>query len=176
MKELLVAFLRKPSLETYRAIRDAVAGDESYDPYSRDLDGLDPLLQQEKHAEVLEAVARGMPNLLLSPRAHLLAGMAHRGMNQGEKADFEFAMAGMCLEGIRMTGDGSPEKPYLVLRISDEYDMLAADGKELQMQALTGRDGRSMDMLTLTDGTVLHFDITGCMAALNRKLGEREPD
>ena len=100
------------------------------------------------------------PNLLLSPRLHLLAGLAERKLGNDENADTELAISRQCLAGILSTGDGSQQSPFLVLRTSDIYDVLDHLNKEPQTQSLVHRGERSFDVMRCQDDSEYWFDIS----------------
>lgn len=172
MQELFVAFLQSPSPESFRAIRDAVAGHPKYDGYSRDLSAMEEAYQQKRYADVKAAFGGAQPNLLLSPGAHLLLSMALRDEGDAKNADLERFICYRCVEGIQSTGDGTRERPWPVLRTSDEYDVLGALGKQFSGQALAHENGRSYDKMTCADGSELWFDVTDMFAALARRMNE----
>jgi hypothetical protein len=77
-----------------------------------------------------------------------------------------------CIEGILSTGDGIQEHPYVVTRISDEYDILLALEKEMESQALCEINNLHCDVMTLADGEEIVFDITDCYAKLSGQFDE----
>jgi len=173
IRERLSCFAGAPSLETFEALRRELIKSPAYAPYSGDLRKLENLFQQKRHQEVIQAFQRSLPNLLLSPRAHLLAGIAHKELGQEQESKAEIMLMQLCLHGIQMTGDGTHERPFKVTSVSDEYDVLEAMQKKLQMQALSSAGGKPCDVLTLEDGTVLVFDISDCMAKLSDSMQPR---
>jgi hypothetical protein len=112
-----------------------------------------------------------MGNLMLSPRAHQLLGFLHHKLGDEQRANMEMMIGIVCVEGILTTGDGSQESPYLVLRTSDEYDVLEHFEKQLQQQSLLHRDGRNFDRIECTDGTTYWFDITDAYNQLGKSIG-----
>lgn len=171
MRELFFAFLDNPTPETFQTIRDEVLRHENYDGYSRDLDEMDQAITDKRFAEVGPLFGAAQPNLLLSPGAHLLLAVAARELGNAEVADAERFICFRCLDGIIHSGDGTQAKPYRVLRTSDEYDVLAALGKQMQTQYLVhGEDGRSYDRMVCADGSELWFDITDQFAAMSRRV------
>jgi hypothetical protein len=70
MKELFAKFLQSPDRESYLAVRAALVASEHYDPYSREFNTIEELIDAGKLADALEQLMAAMPNLLLSPKAH----------------------------------------------------------------------------------------------------------
>src|SRR3954451_13572853 len=125
MQEIFVAFLSNPTLDTFRAVREIVVKAANYDGYSHDFRKMEEAYQQKRFADVKSAFAQAQPNLLLSPGAHLLLSMTLKEEGNAKGSEMERFICFRCVEGIKLTGDGTQGKPYLVLRTSDEYDMLS---------------------------------------------------
>lgn len=172
MHDEFVAFLKAPGKETFLAVRALIAASEGFDPYSRELDQAIELLQAERYADCTEALRAGMPGLLLSPRAHLIFGMAAKVSGDQEQSEFEYYVASTCVEGILSTGNGSATSPYLVLRTSDEYDVLEYLEKEFSGQTLAEYEGKHYDIIKCTDGTEYCFDISEPYAKLQQRFGD----
>ena len=169
-KELFAAFLEKPSKESYLKVFAAVTSDKGYNPYSTDLNDAWDLVKEKKFKEALEKLDKGMPNLLLSPRAHGMTAMAADGLGDAAKAKSEREAAAKCAQGMLATGDGSPDKPYLVTRVSDEYDLLRNLKKMRKTQGLKHKDGKSFDVMQCADDTEVWFDITVVFGSMAKKL------
>jgi hypothetical protein len=174
IRESFLSFIQNPSLETYEAVRRGVIESPAYAPYSGDLTKLEQLLEQKRHKEVIEAFCRSLPNLLLSPRAHLLTGIAFRELGQEPESKAEFGIMEFCLQGIRLTGDGTRERPFKVISTHDEYAVMLALEKKFTRQALSETQGKPCDVFTLEDGTELFFDIADCMAKLRERMEHRQ--
>jgi hypothetical protein len=171
VQELFVAFLTDPTPESFRAIRTAVVTHANYDGYSQDLREMDTAYQEKRYADMKGVFGRVQPNLLLSPGAHLLLSLALKEEGNAQGSDLERFICFRCVNGIQSTGDGTQAHPYLVLRTSDEYDVLSALGKQLAGQHLVhGDGGTSYDWMVCEDGTELWFDITEMMSAMAHRL------
>lgn len=170
MSEPFFEFLREPNRESFLAARRAVLEDPSYQPYSTDLEDLDALIEQEDYQGVLDRMPQLVPNLVLSPRLHLMLAYTQRRLGNTDAADMEGAIARTCADGILMTGKGTAENPWLVLRTSDEYDVLMFIDKKMERQALVRKDGKALDRLMCEDGSEVWFDVTDAMGALNKQM------
>lgn len=166
--ELFTAFLTDPSPGSYQAVRHAVISADSYGPYSDEPEQAIRFLNRGQLKEAAGVIDGAMGNLLLSPMAHLLLAQVADGLGRDKACQMERAIAAVCLEGILGTGDGSRLRPYVVVRISDEYDVLGALEKEPTRQALCQESGRELDHITCEDGSELWFDITDAKNALRR--------
>jgi len=166
MNDPFLQFLEAPGAGTYRAIRQQVVSSEAYDPYSDELADFEELLESGQHTALRERISSSMPNLLLSPRAHLVLARLDELDGDEDSARMEHAIAAACVEGILATGDGSQASPYLVVRTSDEHDVVSGLRKELVRQTLTHREDRYFDILSCDDGSELWFDITDAYRTL----------
>ena len=171
MRDLFAAFLDDPTRERFLAVRQALVADPAYDPYSTDLDDAENLFTEKQYAAAHRRLSDAMPNLLLSPRAHLIASLAARELDDTKAHEFENFVCFRCLDGLLATGDGGEDQPFLVLRTSDIYDVLLHQQKELAQQSLVQKGGRSYDHMTCTDGTELWFDVTDAYERLRQQLG-----
>ncbi len=169
-QELFAKFIEKPGKETYLAVFKAVTEAESYNGYSMELEDVAGLVKGKKFKEAQGRLEKAMPNLLLSPRAHLWAALAAEGLREEEKAKAEREAAQKCIQGMLATGDGSPEKPYLVTRVSDEYDLLRHLNKERNVQKLRHKDGKAFDVMQCADGSEVWFDITVVFGSMVKRL------
>ncbi len=163
------AFVAEPTKENHRKVYDRVVQHESYNPYGDDLHDLEAAFDAERYEDVIKSQA--VPSVILSPRFHLIMARA------AEKEGLEDAMAleqqafVACVDGILASGDGTIDNPYLVTAVADEYDIVYHLGTKTKGQDLLDYKGRSIDKLTLDDGTYLYFDVTAGMEALARLLG-----
>ncbi len=151
---VLQRWLEEPSGATFLAVRELVLADPSYNRYSQVFLRVSAPLKEGRHDKVRDVLMGEMPNLLLSPRAHMMLAVAYRHLGQKESEEMEGYLLGLCLQGIGESGDGSLQRPYLVTRPEDEYDFLSSRQLERGSQELL-KDG--VDRLTAADGTVMHF-------------------
>jgi hypothetical protein len=171
MQELFLEFLKNPTADTFRAIRAEVVKHEKYDGYSRDLDEMRQAFNQKRFADIRTVFGNAQPNLLLSPEAHFLLSLAARELGDTKGAQIEQYVSFRCIDGILATGDGTEEKAYVVLRTSDEYDLLNILKKQVQSQHLVHSDnGRSYDKMVCSDKSEVWFDITDLFDAMTLRL------
>ncbi len=175
MRELFVDFVRSPSRDTYLAVHEELTSLSVYNPYSRELDDVNQLIEQERWSDADAALNSAMPQLILTPRAHLLSAIIAENQGDEHRARMESAIAVACVDGILATGDGTESQPYTVTRTTDEYDVLSYIGKEFQRQSLCDIDGRRIDQIECTDGSAVCFDITRAFERLHHLLDEESP-
>jgi hypothetical protein len=164
MMEAFVEMVKTPSDENYRRIREMVLADASFDPKSRELEQADNHLQANEFDALYSIIGNAMPNVLLSPRAHMYMSLAAEERGDEDDAQLEQTIATACLAGLLATGDGNRSTPYLAIRREDEYDALRALEKEVTSQEHVEQDGRFFDVFRCTDGQDVWFDITDTRA------------
>jgi hypothetical protein len=164
MRDLFLKVAETPDRASYMAVRQAVLESPEYQPYSDELDRAEEMMDERKFAEARDCIQQGFPNLLLSPLAHLLLAAIAEELGDKKSEELEDFLATTCAEGILATGEGTQASPYLVVRTSDEYDLLDYLGKEPAEESQVREGERTYDRLTTTDAAVLWFDITEAYA------------
>jgi hypothetical protein len=156
----LNTFLRERTLERYLAARDAMLVSRFYDSKSTVLPDLFRPLGRGLHHRVLAAGTRAMANWVLNPGIHFVMSQSFRELGDMDRAEFEAETGRALLDGLLMTGDGTPDHPYLVLRAADEYDVLASMGLRCRAHQVAYRNGRAFDALACDDGRDVWFDVS----------------
>jgi hypothetical protein len=157
--ELASAYATTRDPEALARLRRAVRRSPGY---RADLDVLAdaaPLLERGAHGEVVALVRGLMPGAFFSPSAHAVLGAAHEALGDDVRAARERRTSRLALASILESGDGSADRPWSVLRISDEYDVLRAQGRTSREQLLVTRAGRELDQHRCHDGSEAWFDI-----------------
>jgi hypothetical protein len=160
VKETFLEYLKKPSTEGFQSLRQQVAASDRYAPYSNELDVLAAALGAGHPQAAIDLFWRSFPNLLLSPLAHLMLSQAYLGLKKENEAEGEKAMGHLILKSILATGKGTKKKPYAVMRVEDERDVLSALKKQAGAQFLIMAGSRMLDLLQCSDGSEVYFDIT----------------
>ncbi len=177
--ELYANYRSEQSLKIYLNVRRMIIADSSYSPYLDNLHEIERLLIEAQHEKALNLIKASQPDLLLSPRAHLMASATYKELHQDSLAADEFLQAELCVKGIISTGKGTMNRPYQVLRIADEYDVLGYLGKSLDEQSTHETENQVLDVMKLTDGSTIVFDVTTMrlhMARLLKEQGLEWPD
>src|SRR5262249_5277926 len=97
---------------------------------------------------------------LLSPQVHQTAWLAAEKLGDADRAKVERCVTRACLRGLVRSGDGSPDRPFPVTHISDEYDLLDHLGKEFRGQRNVTTEAGGVDGFDCGDGSDLWFDVT----------------
>ena len=85
---------------------------------------------------------------------------AYLDLKKENEAEGEKAMGRLIIKSILATGKGTKKKPYAVMRVEDERDVLAALRKQPGPQFLMMGNNRVLDLLQCSDGSEVYFDIT----------------
>lgn len=163
MQRQLTAFALQPSKATYLAVRDAVLRESPLPIVTADLAELDRLLDQEEYDAVLDRIDALPISKVLAPRVHYLAAEAAAARRDVATVELERSLFVLTLQGLLATGDGTRDNPYTVCHATDEYDVLAALGREPAGQTLVESEGRLLDVLTCDDGREVWFDVTAML-------------
>ena len=172
MLELFIEYLKSQTSEAFLKARQAIIDSPNYDPYGMPLEPVEQLLEQERWTDAQEAIYAVMEELILSPRAHLCAGYIAEQLGDDKAAEMERMLAAACVDGILGTGEGTQEKPYLVTRVDEEYDVMQYLGKQMTQQSLTESGGVPMDRIQCSDGSDLWFDISAPLNKQKETYGE----
>lgn len=172
LQEQLWKFVASPNRDVYLKLRKQVIESKTYDPYSDEFEIVQQLLVEHQFEKARDFLQKSMSNLLLSPRAHILLGTIHAELENAERASAEQSAADACIQGILATGDGSESLPYIVLRKSDEIDVIRHLKLAVGGQQLENKDNRYFDVIDCGSGSEIWFDITDVM----KKLGKAGSD
>jgi hypothetical protein len=160
VRENFLEFLNNPSVDGFEILRQQVAASDRYAPYSNESDMLMAALCAGHPQAVIDLFWRSFPNLLLSPLAHFILSQAYLDLKMENEAEGEKAMGRLILKSILATGKGTKKKPYAVMMVEDERDVLAALRKQPGPQFLMMGNKRVLDLFQCLDGSEVYFDIT----------------
>ena len=160
VRENYLEFLKKPSVDGFEILRQQVAASDRYAPYSNELDMLMAALCAGEPQSAIDLFWRSFPNLLLSPLAHLMLSQAYLDLKKENEAEGEKAMGRLIMKSILATGKGTKKRPYAVMRVEDERDVLSVLKKQAGTQFLMKDKSRVFDLLQCSDGSEVYFDIT----------------
>jgi hypothetical protein len=168
MAKLFYDFLENPTPEKFLTLRQQLLSHPQYDPDSDDLADLTEMLEGNELGEAQARIKKMMPNWLLNARTHFLIGALAEMLGNLEEAHTERAIARLTIDSLLSTGDGTRNKPYLVMRVADEYDILEFLDKEPAQQSLVEVAGRKLDCIRCQDDSEIWFDVTDSFAWRNR--------
>lgn len=157
-----------PSAESLRALHDAVRRAPGFDVGLELRRPAADLLRRDDHAGVARLVAGAMPGAFLSPAAHRLWSRSLAALDDPAGAAREDRLARLALAAILGSGDGTEERPWRVLRVSDEYDVLEARGLRSREQRVVERDARVLDAHRCAGEEQVWFELAGVGARPER--------
>ena len=161
MHEILETFLELPTADNYRAARRQILADPEYRGDAQQLTEVAALCQRRCFATAREVALDMMPDWALSPRVHAFGEWIADALGDPNDAELEGFLRQSCLDGLLATGDGSRERPYQIMHVSDEYDILDTIGHEARSQRFVEQNASRFDVLTVASGRDFWFDVTG---------------
>ena len=173
MIDKFLSYVSDPNRDTYLCARAAIVDSAQYSPYSNDLTDIELAVERNDLVAARRLASESIANLLLSPGFHLLLSKLAKADGNATAEKVELQLAVSCAEGILLTGNGTESSPYLVLRMSDEYDILAFLGLKFAGQALVEKDKRDFDCISVRNGRDLWFDVSDAYQSLQRRMGKR---
>lgn len=157
--DVLDRWLSDASPTNLEAVRDAVQTDPRYSSGTELASRVVPLLERGAHAQARDVLIGAMPGAFLSPMAHSLLARAHLALGDERQALQERSLARAAMVSILTSGDGSRDRPWVVLRISDEYDVMGAMGLSVGAQRVEQPPGRVLDEIIDTDDGHWWFEL-----------------
>lgn len=159
-ESLVSAYLAEPGPGSLNPLRDAVRSAPNFDPDLAFDRTVDPLLAGGRYAEAVTALRKLMPGGIFSPGAHARLADALRHTGQTQLAEREKTLAKAAIVSIVSSGDCSVERPWSVMRVRDEYDVLSSMKRTPLRQELIEDGGRHLDHHVCADGSEVYFDVT----------------
>lgn len=163
--DLVERYLAEPTPAALDEVRRVVRASPTFDPGLTVGEVVAPLLVRGAYAEAVAAVQGRMPGALLSPSAHSALAAALDGAGRPHEAARERRLATAAIAGLLATGDGTRERPWSVLRVSDEYDVLRALRRRSREQSVLEDGARLLDRHACEDGREVYFDVTSLFPA-----------
>lgn len=158
--QLVESYLRTPTPATLSAVHRDISGGGNYDPELPLERIAAPYLQERRYGELLPVLLELMPGAMLSPGTHQLLADCYDHVGQSRAADRERTLARIAVRAILTSGDGSYDRPWGVLRVSDEADALAQRGRTSRHVRYEQRGERLLDLHECDDGSEVWFDVT----------------
>ncbi|WP_409438776.1 hypothetical protein [Psychromonas sp. GE-S-Ul-11] len=115
----LSRFERKaPNHLSFLELRQLVIESKKYDPDSLALLEAAVATESGDPQKAIDLLSEAHENFLLTPSFHFYFADLYKSIGDEEGYISSTGLGLACLDGILSTGDGTEEKPYLVLRIS----------------------------------------------------------
>jgi hypothetical protein len=168
LREAFGEYLASRSLSAFVAVRQVLVALPTYDPWSKELDAFDRLLEREDWAGMRELAAEVTDNWMLTPYLHEALALAHKKLGDEKLSALEVELSIACVEGVLLTGDGSEAKPFEIVRVDDAYGVLLHLEKEWVQEEDVVSGATYCRVLRCADGTSYWFDYS-CAATLTSR-------
>lgn len=158
--DLIAGYLADPTPASLAELRRAVRSARNFQPDLAVEEVIHPLMEQGSYDAAVTALQNLMPGAMFSPSVHAALAEALTGAGRRDAARRELSLARAAIRSILSTGDGTVERPWSVLRVSDEYDVLRALEKAPRQQSVDRHGDRYLDHHACADGSDVYFDVT----------------
>jgi hypothetical protein len=137
-------------------LRMAYTKTEEYNPYSVELDELrnsiEFNIEEKRFEKALEIADKILGNRYIDIKTHLYCAKIYKQLNNNEKADYHYNIYDGLLNSIYFSGDGrSAETAFIIMEISEEYDLMKWLDFEYSKQYLMLQDHYSFDIFEVFD-------------------------
>ena len=160
-------YLRTPTPASLRDVHRELCAGGNYDPELPLERIAAPYLQNRRYDDLIDRVLEMMPGAMLSPRAHGVLADAYDAVGEHRGAERERTLSRVSLQAILRSGDGSWSRPWSVLHVSDEADVVDFLGRRSEHVRYEERDDRLLDLHRCDDGSEVWFDVTVLHAAVS---------
>ena len=154
------AFVRRPTLRGYRALRQQALASAQYDPQALMLHHMHAWCRDEDWLTAQLGAHGAFAEYQTSPRFHFLLGQAEEALGHTEAMDRCRQAFGSCLRMLLATGQGTEKRPYEAIFVTDINDVILALRLEARSRATHARGSRTIDVVTADDGSRLWFDVS----------------
>jgi hypothetical protein len=152
-----VDFLVDPSPTNLNHLRSLVRDADNYRWDAQPAGHVGALLTADDASQAVAALESLLPGAFLNPGVHLVLTDANRLLGDTAAAERENTLFRATTSAILNTGDGTEAKPWSVLMLADEYDVLSILGKTSEQQFLIEVAGVRLDKHQCTDGSEAWF-------------------
>ena len=148
-----------PTPEHLEVLQRDIMALPDYDPLVQIAAVTTPLQQAGDHQGVVDALTSRMPGLFLAPGAHARLFRAYTELGDQAAADRERKFALLSMDAIRSSGTGEEEHPFRVLRVEDQYEVLAALGQHPSSQRTLSDERGDFDVHTVGEDREVWFEL-----------------
>ncbi len=133
-------------------LRMAYTKTKIYDPYDSKIDGLRKEIKlhikEKNFNKALEIAERILEKRYIDIKTHLYCSEIYKQLDDSTKLSYHNDIYNGLLNSIYFSGDGkSPKTAFIVIEISEEYDLLNWLNLTQSEQYLTIKDGYSFDII-----------------------------
>jgi len=149
------------------SLRMAYTKTKIYDPYGVKIDGLREKIklniEEQNFEKALETANKILEKRYIDIRTHLYCSYIYTQLNDSAKSNYHYYIYNGLMNSIYFSGDGkSAKNAFIVMEVSEEYDLLKWLKLKQTEQSLIIKDGYSFDVIKVFDEnreTELFFNI-----------------
>jgi hypothetical protein len=151
------ALLPHPTKENYMRTYRLLCGSSFYNPFSKDVEELESLLNAGNFNGVVQKYKAANPNIILTPQAHLVYAFALKELKEINTSQIFIAAAMSVCEAIRTTGTGTQSSPFIVTH-QDSCAGFVEFGLEKDPISIRGDAETALQIIKCKDGSEVWFD------------------
>lgn len=153
------AYITAPGSAALHSLRTAVQADPTYSASGNHVAEATALLEAGDLDEAEACLSFFRKGGFFNPSTHRLLARVMRAKGREDIAQLEEQLEFFAIKSLLDSGDGTRTRPYVVLRVADEYDVLDLLGRSLERQAVVTEGGRLFDLIECTDGSEVWFEL-----------------
>ncbi len=163
LKMAVLKWVENPSLSEFFYLQNEVFENPLYEPYSDDHHKVTEYYVEEEYDKLL---SHENVNTLLCPLAYSLKVDACMNLDKFRQGTEAKKLYNAIMASLLESGDGSEANPYIITRLSDEFDILQHLDEDQESQFLLQIGDRRIDKIRCHSGRELHFDVTKILESL----------
>lgn len=182
--QILLARLKQGDTSIdFSALRNAFVQTDQYDPYQDDFsdetNSMLKALDEKQFEEAIRIAGQLLDTNYTAMLPHIISAIAWNELGNSEKERFHGEIVKGLVRSLMESGDGSIEKPYRVIRVQEEYDLINVMGLEFKSQSLLSSEDMMIDKLTAVDSVSgetksIHFNVDACFSFWKKQIPESE--
>jgi len=180
----LLDSIRSEKSQDFFTLRMAYTKTKIYDPYDSEIDGLRKEIKlnikEKKFNKALEIAERILKKRYIDIKTHLYCGEIYKQLNDSAKFNYHNDIYNGLLNSIYFSGDGKgPKTAFIVIEISEEYDLLNWLNLTQSEQYLIIKDGYSFDIIKAFNEnkeTELFFNIDLALKRFSEEMNSHKFD
>ena len=174
----LLDSIKNGKSEDFFTLRMAYTKTKIYDPYDNKIDGLRKQIRlnikEKNFNKALEIAKEILEKRYIDIKTHLYCSDIYKQLGDSVKLNYHNGIYNGLLSSIYFSGDGkSPKTAFIVIEISEEYDLLNWLNLTQSEQYLTIKDGYSFDIIKAFNEnreTELFFNIDLALKRFSKEL------
>ncbi len=184
--QTLVTRLKSGDLNVdFRLLREAFTQTDLFNPYNDDLgetgSGLLKALDEKRFEDAISAANKMLDINYTAILPHIVSAISWNELGNSEKERFHGEIVKGLVRSITDSGDGSESKPYHIIRVQEEYDLLNVMGYDFESQALITSGTSMLDEMTVIDSTTqekkkIYFNVDVCFSYWEKQLPVESTD